>query len=340
MSQEIATVLPAQDVLAASSAAPAASVVAKDQPGESANSEASAPTAATKGFVSWVRDKTPASLVNSGTEANFAFKASADGLSVWSSVRKGSASPARLVASSITLLTEILGIFYKEKEIQPEKQREYREMSWPKYVLVKTKEAFNPKDHILETVGLATIANGVFTTISGIAQSSKNHSSWEKIQGAMTVVAGMLMSYMPDREKAWQLSTIAFWTRAPAAYMQAKDAYFKGNPEKNIQKGDWQQAAKWVLNQTSNLFGFFYGGVKKMPDGSIIHIGKKGNNLSAPREHKTDGAIVVNETTPSIASPQEPAIPQSVITSATELEHAMPSPGRKRIIKARLVPVA
>lgn len=227
-----------------------------------------------------IREKSPDWLVNSGTQVNFAFKASADTMSIWSSIRRGSASSWRFAGSAVTLAAELLGTVYKEKRISEERQKAYDAMSLPKYIGAKTLESCNPKEHILETVGLATIVNGVCTAISGLTQSSKKKVSWEIAQGALTAVAGIIMNYMPDRERAWQLSTAIFWTRAPVAGKQAWEAYFHGYPDRGIIKGDWQQAAKWGLNQSSNLFGFFYGGVKKLPDGTIVHIGKKGDDTS------------------------------------------------------------
>lgn len=231
-------------------------------------------------FVAVVRKRTPDGFVNRGSQFNFGLKATADIMSVWSSVRKGSASPARLTASLITLFTEVLGVFYKEKGIPEDQEQKYKKMNAGEYLLQKTKEGFNPKDHILETVGLATIGNGIFTTISGLNQSVKTRVSWEIFQGIMTTAAGLIMSYWPNRERAWQISTAIFWTRAPVAGKQAYNAYYHGVPEKGIAKGDWQQAAKWVLNQTSNLFGVFFGGVRKLPDGTIVRIGKDEDELT------------------------------------------------------------
>jgi len=235
------------------------------------------------GTLTWIRRYTPNFVVNSGSQFNFAFKAAADTMSIWSSVRKGSASPARLVASLTTLGSELLGMVYKEKRITEKQDQYYDSLSKPGYIVEKIKEGLNPKDHILETVGLATIANGIFTTVSGILQSSKKRTSWETFQGMMTVAAGLCMSFIRDRERAWQWSTAMFWTRAPVAGKQAWDAYYHGFPDKNVAAGDWQQAAKWGLNQTSNVFGFLYGGVKKLPDGTIVHIGKEGGDTE-PRK--------------------------------------------------------
>lgn len=282
-------------------------------------------------FVSWVRGITPESVVNRGSQFNFGFKASADIMSVWSSVRKGSASPARLVASLITLFTELLGVAYKEKGVLEEKQEEYKRMSLPSYIVEKTKEAFNPKDHILETVGLATIGNGIFTTISGFNQSVSKRISWEIFQGIMTTVAGIIMNYMPDRERAWQLSTAVFWTRAPVAGKQAYNAYFTGVPEKGIAKGDWQQGAKWVLNQTSNLFGVFYGGVRKLPDGTIVRIGKDEDDLTpqqilelketSSRHHKSKHKNATHESDYNVNSSEPPV---NKVTAIAESKRAMP----------------
>ncbi len=238
------------------------------------------------GFIAKARDASPAWLVNNGSRFCLAFKGGADGLSVWSSVRKGSKSPWRLAASGVSLFSEILGMQFAEKKISEETQQQYRHMPVVQYVATKTAEAFNPKDHITETAGVALIVNGAFMAMSGVQQSVKSRVSWEIIQGVMTSVAGMIMTYMPDRERAWQIAHGTFMVRSVPAALQAKNAYFVGVPEKNIAPGDWQQAAKWVLNQIANVLGTLYGGVKKMPDGSIVHIGKKGDEISAPRQSR------------------------------------------------------
>ena len=277
-------------------------------------------------FVAWIRDKSPDWVVNNGSRFNFGFKAMADVMSLWSSVRKGSSSPARLVASVVTLFTELLGIGCAEKKITEEKQKEYSEMSVFRYGVVKTKEAFNPREHILETVGLATIANGIFTVISGVNQSVKTRLSWEILQGALTAVAGLFMTYMPDRERAWQISTGVFWTRAPVAGKQAWNAYKIGVPEKNIASGDWQQGAKWMLNQTSNLFGVVFGGVKKLPDGSIIHIGKKGEDITLPKQSRAAIASIEKKELGAFTSNDAPQIESTPLTtiSHASVERAMP----------------
>lgn len=227
-------------------------------------------------LVAKVRDHTPAWVVNSASQFNLGLKGAADLMSIWSAVRKGSASPPRLIASGITLFSEGCGLFFKEKAPSDAKEREYQSMSLPQYAVAKTVEGFNPKDHILETNGLATILNGIFTTASGIRQSSKGHISMETWQGALTSLAGAFMVYMPERQRAWQISHTIFLSRLPFAASQSYTAYFHGYPDASppVAKGDWQQAAKLVLNQSSNVFAWFYGGVKKMDDGRIVLLGK------------------------------------------------------------------
>jgi hypothetical protein len=219
-------------------------------------------------YANTIRQGTPAPIVNRGSQINFALMAAADAMSVWSGVKFKSYS--RVWASSITLFTAILGIIYDEKPQSEEHHKKLAEQSWLNFAWEKTKNAFNPKDHILATAGLSTIVNGVLMARSGLKQSTPGKKSWETLQGALTAVAGMVMTYLPDRERAWQISKSIFWIRAPVAALQAHDALHYGIPEKNIDKGDWQQWAKWVFNQTANVFGFLYGGVEKKPDGTIV----------------------------------------------------------------------
>lgn len=270
------------------------------------------------GAIANIRDKSPDWLVNHGSQVSFSLKTAADGLSVWSAVRKGSQSPWRLAGSLITLFTGFLGINIPEKAITEEKQQEYAQMSRWQYFVAKTKEAiFNPKDHIAETSGFALILNGFCLAMSGIAQSSKNYKSKETIQGMMTAAAGMIMTYMPDRERAWQLAHTTFMIRSVPAAFQAHDAYFKGNPEKNIAPGDWQQGAKWVLNQIANIVGTLYGGVKKQPDGSIVHIGKKGDDTTAPRQSRRIVAGIGNASMSSASDEVSLHVPSTKISDAT-----------------------
>ena len=286
------------------------------------------------GMIAKVRAATPAAVVNSGSQINLGLKASADVMSVWSSVRKGSASPNRLIASLITLASEVCGVFYKEKGVSDEKQLEYKQMGLPKYIAAKTMEGFNPKDHILETNGLATILNGVFMARSGMVQSVKGKVSWELWQGVMTTAAGLFMSYMPDRERAWQISHGIFFVRAPVAGKQAWDAYFTGVPEKGIAKGDWQQSAKWVLNQASNVVAELYGGVKKLPDGSIVKLGKdSAKDLPQNMMQRKGQAQASAADASSADAPPAPDVsaqadaaqqPSTKVDAVTQREAAMP----------------
>ena len=199
----------------------------------------------------------------------------------------------------------LISIFYKEKTISGDQEKNYKDMGLPKYVLTKTKEAFDPKNHILETNGLATILNGGFMAMSGISQSVHGKLSAEFWQGLMTTAAGLVMNYMPDRERAWQVAHGIFTVRAPVAGVQAYNAYFKGVPEKNIAKGDWQQAAKWVFNQASNVVAICYGGVKKLPDGSIIHIGKDASDFTPQR---IKGGKQIVSARPDASAENNPAV--------------------------------
>ncbi len=278
-------------------------------------------------MIAQVRAATPAAVVNSGSQINLGLKASADVMSVWSSVRKGSASPNRLIASLITLASELCGVFFKEKAVSDEKQLEYKQMGLPQYIAAKTMEGFNPKDHILETNGLATIMNGIFMARSGMVQSVKGKVSWELLQGVMTTAAGLFMSYMPDRERAWQISHGIFLVRAPVAGKQAWDAYYTGVPEKGIAKGDWQQSAKWVLNQASNVVAELYGGVKKLPDGSIVKLGKD-SAANLPQNMMQRGKNKAKADASENAAPaaQEDVKPQPLtkVDAVTQREVAMP----------------
>ena len=225
-------------------------------------------------FADGVRHITPAAIVNSGGQINFGIRAVADGFSVWSALREGSKSPPRLIASLITLTSEVLGTFFKDEPITEEESDRYRKQSWQEYFVTKTKQSMDPVRHIGEASGMALILNGFFTAVSGIRQSSPGMRSWEIWQGAFTTVAGIFMTYMPVRERAWQLSSLTFLARTPFAWLQARRAYGAGYPDMGVRAGDWQQGAKFFFNHLSTAFGFFYGGVHKNPDGTIVRIAK------------------------------------------------------------------
>jgi hypothetical protein len=247
-------------------------------------------------FVAKVRDASPAWLVNNGSRYCLGFKGSADILSVWSSIATGRKSPWRLAASLTTLGSEGLGLIYPEKDISDEQRASYRQMSPGQFVIAKTKEALNPRDYITESAGLALIVNGLFMSKSGINQSVfekalvngkfKRNISPEIWQGMFTSVAGMVMTYWPDRERAWQISHTLFNVRTIPSAFQADRAFRFGVPEKNIKPGDWQQWGKLGLNTVANVLGTFYGGIKKLPDGEIVHIGMKGDDVTAPRQSR------------------------------------------------------
>ena len=228
-----------------------------------------------------VRRATPTDIVNSGGQINFGLRAVADGFSVLSALREGSKSPPRLIASLMTLSSEVLGVFFKDNPITAEERDQYRKQSWSQYFFTKTKQSLDPVHHIGETSGMALMLNGLFTSISGLRQSTPAMRSWEIWQGVFSAVAGIFMTYMPVRERAWQFSSLTFVARTPVAWLQARRAYSYGYPDVGVRAGDWQQGAKFVLNQLSTAFGFFYGGVHKLPDGTIVRVANNKNAASA-----------------------------------------------------------
>lgn len=306
-------------------------------------------------FTDSVRRVTPAGLINNGSRINFGLKAIADSMGIASGLgivfhpnfRMDPArrSWSRVAANVPTFATLIPGIIYKEQPLSEEQIESYKQMSSMEYVGTKVKEAFHPKDHIVETVALATVANGVLTSVSGIGQSNfKNFNafsagSWKKISmefimGAFTTVAGATLGLIPERQRAWQVSTAAFTWRIPFkathAYTALKHGYPHANPP--VPKGDWFQMSNFVLQQTANIFGFFFAGIKKTEDGDIIRIGKdeatidlddekiRGYNYKPGKEeHKnaTPGAKVQVEHSVK-------AMPERVQAQAVA-EHGLPS---------------
>ena len=294
------------------------------------------------GAVNWIdsriadiRNVSPAWLVNNGSRLCLGFKFSADGFSVASALRKKSPSPWRLRASLVTMGGEVLGMIFPEKDISDEKRASYLKMSPLQFVGTKTLEALNPRDYITETSGLALMVNGAFMAMSGKAQSSPGKLSSEIWQGLMTSAAGMIMTYWPDRERAWQLAHTTFILRSVPALEQAHKAYFTGNLDASppVYPGDWYQGVKWVLNMIANVTGTLYGGVKKMPDGSILHIGKHGEDVTAPKQSRRqveDQGVVVDDASvnelkkslPKVKSSEKPhstpLVPNTAITQTAQ----------------------
>lgn len=275
-------------------------------------------------FVNRIRTVTPAMIVNSSSRLSFGSRAAADSLSVYSGLRYSSF--LRTTGSAITLAGLGAGLVFNEKPQTAEDRERYKQMPMSQYIPMRIRHAFDPQHHITATVGLATIPNGLLLAGSGLQQSTdtakkalkevskgnlnalkmlgkKGAVSAELWTGLMTVAAGTAMNFIPDQDRAWQVSTGIFLSRALPAYNNAARAYKYGKPAienplypagasvnnpfgvsakvwRDFRKanpdhwkaepGDWMQMGKFALNQGSNVFGLFYGGVTKMPDGSIV----------------------------------------------------------------------
>lgn len=221
-----------------------------------------------------VRQATPAWIVNNGSRINFALKALADSMSIASSIRRGSEAPARLWANSITLASLIPGSLYQEKASSDAEDAAEAKLSPLAYVGRRLSYALNPRDHVVETVGVATILNGALTIASGAAQSSKRQLSWELVTGAFTMAAGGALTFLHDRQRAWQSWTAIFIGRTPFKVMQSEQAWNRGYTDRDIKPGDKYQGMNLAVQLFGNVFSTFYGGVKKLPDGSIVHLGR------------------------------------------------------------------
>jgi hypothetical protein len=286
-------------------------------------------------FTDWVRKGSPAALVNNSPRAIFIMKIVADGFGILSGLGlfykggdpekiKKARSPLRVAANVISLSMLIPGTMYKEKPVSKEQEEEYEKMGFGEYLWTKLKHAFNPKDHIVETAALGMMINGILTVGSGLWQSIKKEPSEEIKQGLFTVAAGAAWGLIPNRERAWQVSTAIFTARIPTKYKQAHKAYYEGLPGKGVPKGDMFQMGNFILQQASNMLSIFYAGVKKLPDGTIVRLGKKGEqefemnelqnklNIKDLKFGKSnaaaiDGTIVSNATAEIAASvPQAP----------------------------------
>ncbi len=296
----------------------------------------------------WIRQKTPAVIINNGSRINFGLKAIADSMGIASALgirftKQQTVKPIkswpRFAANVITSATLIPGILYKEKPVSEEEIENYKKLSPVGYVFQKVKDAFDPKHHIVEMVALATVFNGVLTSWAGLQQSnfhmvrafewkSWKNISMEFVTGAFTTIAGLTLGLIPNRERAWQISTGAFTWRIPFKGAQAYTALFKGYPNANppVPPGDWFQMSNFALQQAANVFGFFYAGIKKTEDGRIIHLGKdeenvdldqekiRGYNYQPPKKQAVDKEVPQNQVSNvearSIAMPEQVAAQQ------------------------------
>ncbi len=268
------------------------------------------------GITDAVRRATPAWVVNNGSRINFAIKALADSMSIASSIRPGSRSNPRLFANLITLGTLIPGSLYKEKAPTEEDLAHERSLKPLDYVGLKIKNALNPRDHVVETVGLATILNGALTVASGVAQSSRKQLSWELATGAFTIAAGSALTFMQDRQRAWQSWTGIFLGRVPFKVAQSEQAWSRGYKDGDIKPGDKYQGMNLAVQLFGNVFSTFYGGVKKMPDGTIVHFGAKPAAAALPE----NAALVERPgTTLSAIENQGPAQDTPTASKAMEV---------------------
>ena len=214
-------------------------------------------------FLDNVRKATPASIVNNASRLNSLIRLSADSVSIYGSIKYP--APFRTAASAISLSALAAGIIIPEKTESQEQRDAYKRMSAPEYVGVKVSQAFDPKNHIAATIGLATIANGMLTTVQGISHTrTKGWFSKEILTGALTIAAGSALNFIPDQEKAWQISNGLFYTRLP---FSAWDAHTHHTKDGNV----WQWT-KLGLNQAANTVGVMYGGIKKDEHGNIIRV--------------------------------------------------------------------
>ncbi|GEM_PF-6373861 len=232
-----------------------------------------------------LRVATPASIINNGSRINFLLRATADVASMLSGGLYN--SPYRLIASGISLTGLGLGLVYKEKPNTEERQKRLENMPVGEYITMRIKDAFDPKNHIIATVGMATIPNGIFMALSGYKQRVPGKVAWEMYQGLMTVAAGLSLNFIPNQERAWQVATGIFIVRAPFAGIQAQTALKQGFPADHVTAprpfdmhpedwkappGDRLQWVKFILNQSCNVFGFIYGGIHKDEEGNIVSL--------------------------------------------------------------------
>lgn len=285
-----------------------------------------------------VRELTPAVIINNGSRINFGLKAVADSMGIASGLRKETKSYPRLFANIVTTSTLIPGLLYKEQPVSEKEIESYQKMSPLEYVWTKFKQAFDPKHHIVETVALATVFNGVFTAFSGIKQSAFkgfspiSFTSWKNISmevwtGMFTTVAGLILGLVPQRERAWQLSTAVFTWRIPFKGTQAYTALFKGYPNANppVPAGDPYQMINFLLQQTANIFGFFYTGVKKTEDGQIIRLGKDELTIDINKQKIRGYNYKPTRSLFSTYSANDAPSPTTTITSPSSLAKAMPT---------------
>ena len=151
--------------------------------------------------------------------------------------------------------------------------------------------------------------NGALVFASGLLQSSHKRVSLEVVLGAMSAAAGAALTFMPDREKAWQLLTGLYIARIPVKERHTK--YAQEGLYKNTTPGDNWQRTSFTMSLLASVFGFFYSGVKKMPDGQIVHLGKD--------EHTVAPAQLEAYT-----AQEHPEQPRSKVSEIVSRDAAMP----------------
>jgi hypothetical protein len=263
-----------------------------------------------------IREVAPAWLVNHSTQLHSTMRNLADAASTASAFWDGQRNYNRLTANAISMAALIPGLFYEEKPQTREELDAYNKMGVFEYAATKVKEAFDPKHHIRETVGMATMGNGVFNSISGFLHSPKlrelktlnpltyiKHGNSEFISGLLTITAGALITFVKESDKAWQLSTAVFMGRIPAKWHQAHTEYFDGSDTKSmikingkmvneigkdgrqvyrpIKPGNYWQYVSFGLQQFANILSSTMAGAHKDPvTGKIIHPGDTHNAVA------------------------------------------------------------
>lgn len=286
-----------------------------------------------------VRSVTPAFVINNGSRFNFGFRAAADVASMVSGQKFD--SPYRTAASAISLAGLSLGLFFKEEPPTEERKERIKQMPLGEYIAMRVKDSFDPKHHVMATVGMATIPNGVLMAISGYQKRIPGHAPWELYQGLMTVAAGMSLNFIPDQERAWQTATAIFTIRAPFAAKQAHTAYYYGQAKPDLgfeprspkefpgdwktPPGDYMQALKFVFNQTSNLFGFFYGGIHKDEQGNIIRL----KDIEAKKNEDARKAEGLSSDLPPMAAGRSPDTYISDVNMVAPLQPAIELPQQR-----------
>ncbi len=162
-----------------------------------------------------------------------------------------------------------------------------------------------------EQIGLGLTAAGVFSAISGFnnvnLKTGARFTNWSHAAGGLiTALSGANLLFAKTDREGWQGFGSTIWLRLPLAGMSTY---------KKFQKHDrWEYyLGGQALFQSAAVYSYLYGGLEKLPDGTVIERETKGHHHKL-EEDKPQVPLYVSLPHPNIA---ENVVPQNLVGDIT-----------------------